>query len=479
MSSPEEARQYPPEYFNRYESPLSNRYGSDEMHYIWSELNRWRKVRQVWLAVARVQNTVGLVSGDELADLEEHVDDLDVQRIFQLEKQRGHDVMAAAHEYGEKALIGGRKLHQGLTSEDPLSNSESLRYQEAFGLILKRVDSFLITTAERVEETASIPCVGFTHIQAAEPITVGLRLANYGNDMLNDRALLQFVRTHIKAKGIKGAVGTFGSLETLLEGTGMTPQQHEELVMKELGLEASPVTTQTHPRKYDAWVVMGLASVAESLYRFANNYRLLHSSLYGEWHEPRKPGQIGSSAMPWKQNPVTAEKIISLSRGVKHKLQEALEVEEAYVLERSLDDSAGRRSWMPESFIIIDECLTSAEKIMRGMVIDQVAINRNMNLLTPFASQSIIMGMAAARGADRQELHNILLSHAETATKAIRQGKKNPLKKLMKSDEEIRKYLTPEEIEEAFTRALNYIGSAPEIAHQLVSEIRQTVPDRS
>lgn len=463
------------DYYSRYESPLSYRYGSPEMREVWSERNRWERIRDVWVTVAEVQNSVGLVTDEELADLKEHRGELDVRRIFELEKTSGHDIAAAINEFGEKAQIGKRIIHQGMTSEDVISNAEILRIREALGLVETKLDKALLSFADKIDVTADRVAMGWTHLQAAEPTTVGYRLARYAQDLLADREFLRFVKSQAKGKGIKGAVGTSASFAHLLEGREMSPAEHEEKIMEKLGIDPVLVSGQPYPRKIDFLVVSALSSLGQSLHRFGLDVQVLQSSPFAEWAEPRRKGQIGSSAMPHKQNPINSENIDSLTSVLPGYLMSAWIPAATETLERTLRDSAGKRIWLPEAFLITDEALTRADKVAAGLVIHDNVIDRNLDQFGPFSALEMILAEAGEQGADRQETHEALRELASEAQSAVWRGDSNPLQVLVAEDPRIRKHLTPAKINRLFEEVRSHIGDAPERARKMSSLIRETI----
>ncbi|MFL7871517.1 MAG: lyase family protein, partial [Anaerolineales bacterium] len=247
-----------------YISPLTWRYGSDEMHAVWSEVHKRRLFRRVWVALAAAQHEARIVTSEQLADLRAHQDDVDIARAMEIDAEIGHDLMAEIRTYAEQCLVGGGIIHLGATSYDIIDNAEALRIRESLDLLAKELRAVLATLAEKIQTHADHVCMGFTHIQPAEPITVGYRLATYGQDLLEDYVALCRLRSEIRGKGMKGAVGSSASYERVLEGTGMTPAEMDALVMKELGLEAFPIATQVYPRKQNVRVLHLLAEMAAS-----------------------------------------------------------------------------------------------------------------------------------------------------------------------------------------------------------------------
>ena len=284
-------------------SPFTWRYGSPAMRTVWSQIHQRRLWRRVWLALAEAQSGFGLVSAEQVADVRAHVDEIDMATAEAIEADIHHDLMAELRTFAEQCPVGGGILHLGATSADIQDNAEALRLREALDLILSGLRETLATLAAQIETWADVVCMGYTHIQPAEPTTVGYRLAQYGQDLLVDWAELRRVRDQVRGKGMKGAVGTSASYAELLDGSGGSPADLEARVMTLLGLDAFPVATQTYPRKQDWLVVNALAGLAASLHKMMFDLRVLQSPLFGEWSEPFRSKQVGSSAMPFKRNP--------------------------------------------------------------------------------------------------------------------------------------------------------------------------------
>lgn len=458
-----------------YTSPFSWRYGSAEMRGIFSEENKYRLWRRIWVALARAQNKAGLVSNQELADLEKHEDQIDSARILEIEEETRHDVVAAIREFAEKAKIGGGKIHLGATSMDVVDNADMMRTREAIHIIRRRIDELLALFAERIETYASVVCMGYTHLQPAEPTTVGYRLAYYAQDLLLDRSSLESIQSlFIKGKGLKGAVGTRASFDSALHGSGMNSAQLEEMVTDALGIDAFDITTQVYPRKADYWIVTFVSSVAGSLAKFAEDLRILQAPSIGEWSEPFGKKQVGSSAMPFKKNPVTSEKICSLARFIAALPHVAWENATLSHLERTLDDSANKRLIMAEAFIALDELLLNAQKILEGLVINQERIAFNLSQYGPFAATEVIIIESVKRGANRQEMHELLRNISMIAWNEVQTGKPNPMEKLLVIDKKLGKYLKPSEIKKLMDVS-RHVGDAPERALSLAKRIRQTI----
>jgi len=455
--------------YNHYQSPLSWRYASPEMRSIWGEVHKRQLWRQIWVALARAQQTFGLVSQPQIDELQAHADQVDIRRALEIEAEIHHDLMAELKSYAEQCPTAGGVLHLGATSMDIEDNAEVLRLREALDLVLQRLDELLLVIAAQIEKTADLPVIAFTHIQPAEPTTLGYRLASYAQDLLEDRQMLLATRASLRGKGFKGAVGTAASYCDLIGLENFTA--FEQRLAEELGLPFFEVSTQTYPRKQDYQLVSALAGLGASLYKMAFDLRLLQTPAIGELSEPFAPKQVGSSAMPFKRNPINAEKIDSLARLLAVLPQVAWNNAAHSLLERTLDDSANRRMLLPEAFLITDELLGTALRILKGVNVHREAIQRNLEIYSPFAATERILMAAARRGADRQQMHERLREHALAAWQAVQTAQANPLIDRLKADEWITHFLPVEEID-ILMRVDIYTGIASQRSREIASRIR-------
>lgn len=473
MQSPENAPKRPEPFkagFETYQSVFTYRYGTPEMRKIWSRQNFWLNVRDIWIATAEAQKKAGIVTKEQVENLKKNRDNLSVERIDQLEREKGHDVAAAIAEFSEVAPIGGEILHNGMTSEDVLSNAEVKQIHDSFDILKPKLVGTIEVFGSQIERNKDLTCVGWTHLQAAEPTTMGYRFAKYAQDLVDDLKILNLMRPMIKGKGIKGAVGTSASFGEIFEGTDMTAKKQEKFVMDKLGIEPASITDQTYPRKGALTAETVLLQIGQSLHRFALDIQLLQSSAIDEVSEPRRKGQIGSSAMPHKQNPINSENIDSLTELLPGQTFAAWMTAAFVTLERTLRDSAGKRSSIPESFLIVDEALERTKRIISGLEIHKNSIRTNMEKFGPFFATEIIMAKLVESGMDRMEAHSILVELAEFAVDAKREGKQNPLKKLVLSDKRINQLLKANEINEAFDKAMKHVGNAPAKCEQFLKE---------
>lgn len=458
-----------------YQSVFSWRYGSEDMRRIWSEEHKRRLWRQVWVALAQAQHEAGLVSADQVADLQAHAGDINLARAAEIEVEIRHDLMAEIRVFAEQCKLGGAVIHLGATSADIQENTDALRLRAGLDLLLAGLEALLAVLAARIEQWADMACMGFTHLQPAEPTTAGYRLALYGQDLLHDLLTLRRVRAALRGKGIKGAVGTSASYAQLLTATGISPAQLERSVMATLGLEAYPVTSQISPRRQDWDILNALAGIASSVHKAAFDIRFLQSPSVGEWAEPFGSHQVGSSAMPFKRNPIKAENLNSLARLVASLPRVAWDNAALTLLERTLDDSANRRVILPQAFLATDHLLDSLRQIIEDLHIDEAALARNLATYGGFAASERVLVELVKAGADRQTMHELLRQHSLAAWQSVRSGSNNPLGDLLVADAQLLEYLPAGDIR-ALMDASRYTGDAPERARTMAQTIRREIP---
>lgn len=450
--------------------PFSKRYGSDEMRAVWSDDHKRQLWRRIWVALAQAQASAGLVRPEQVHDLEEHAATLNTARALEIEAEIGHDVMGEVRAFAEQCAVGGGIIHWGATSADVTDNADVLRLREAIGLVRARLKVVLADFATQIRAHAELACMAYTHLQPAEPTTIGYRLAVYAQDLLgHDRALAD-LEGALRGKGFKGAVGTQASYGEMLTGSDTTPRELEAHVLQALGLGAFTIATQTYPRVQDFTVLSALAGLAASLHKFAFDLRVLQSAGFGELAEPFGAKQVGSSAMPFKRNPINAEKICSLARLVASTPQIAWENAADSLLERTLDDSANRRSSIPESFLATDEMLRTAHKILSGLRVNADACAGNLAKFGPFAATERVLMVLVRSGADRQAMHERLREHSLKAWSVIQSGQPNPLAGALGADTQILRYLQPARLRELM-QAEAYTGTATERALEIAAAI--------
>jgi adenylosuccinate lyase len=458
-----------------YASPFSWRYGRAELRRLFSERNRRRLWRAVWVALAESQARSGLVTDAELNDLREHADHIDVEAALAIEHEIGHDLMSEIRVFASQARTGGGKLHLGATSMDIEDTVETYRLRRALSMVGERLGSLLRTFSTAIGRYADLVCMGYTHLQPAEPTTVGHRLAVYAQDLLIDDAQLRVAYASLTAKGIRGAVGTSASYDRLLRGTGRAPSDQEREVLEVFDLEARDVSTQTYPRKLDYLLLSALAGLAASLSKFAADVRVLSSPGFGEMFEPFGAKQVGSSAMPFKRNPVMSERIDSLARLMPGFADAAWQNAATNLLERTLDDSANRRTILPEALMCSDELVGLALRILEGLRLDERRIVQNLRAYGPFAGSEAVLMEAVKSGGDRQHLHEAIRQSALVAHEALARGGDNPLPQLLADDTRITAFLDPAEVR-ALLDPSRYVGDAPQRARALAARVDALPP---
>jgi adenylosuccinate lyase len=325
-----------------------------------------------------------------------------------------------------------------------------------------------------MEQEADTPAMAFTHIQPAEPTTIGYRLAQYAQDLWEDWRELRRLRANIKGKGLKGAVGTSASYTELLAGTRWTARRLEVRVMEKLGLRAYEAATQTYPRKQDLTVVTAVANLGATLHKLAFDLRILQSPPIGEWSEPFGDKQVGSSAMPFKRNPIVAENVDSLTRLVAALPRVAWDNAALSILERTLDDSANRRLFLPETFLLMDEALSRCVNLVKNMNFWPGPIRRNLAAYGIFAATERVLMEAVKAGGNRQELHEVIREHSMTAWAAVQAGQPNPLRDLIANDPRAMNFVADEKLDDLLD-ATHHVGDAPERTRRLAALIRDEV----
>jgi len=457
-----------------YASPFSWRYAQPSLRELFSEHERRKLWRAVWVALAEAQQRAGLVSQAELDDLRAHADDIDLAAALAIEREIGHDLMAEIRVYAKQATIGGGKLHLGATSMDIEDTVETFRLRLALGRILDGLDVLLRAFAERIEAHADLVCMGYTHLQPAEPTTLGYRLAVYAQDLLIDRAMLTAAREQMTAKGIRGAVGTSASYVRLLDGSSRTSEEQERDVLEKFGAQARDVATQTYPRKLDYLLLSSLAGLGASLSKFAFDVRILASPGFGDIAEPFGAKQVGSSSMPFKRNPVMSERIDSLARLLPAYAGVAWQNASTNLLERTLDDSANRRTILPEALLCSDEIVSLATKVVRGLRVDERRIAESLRVYGPFTGSEAVLMEAVKRGGNRQELHEVIRESAMRAYDALAAGETNPFARLLADDDRIAHWVDPAEVRQLLDPS-GHVGDAAERARRLANRIKDTL----
>lgn len=427
----------------------------------------------MWVALAEAQSAHGLIEQDELDDIRAHAAGVDIEAALAVEREIHHDLMAEIRVFAAQAQRGGGKIHLGATSMDIEDTVETYRLRRALSLVGANLRSLLDVFGRQVTAYADLVCMGYTHLQPAEPTTLGYRLASYAQDLLVDDAQLRFVFEHLTTKGMRGAVGTAATYERL-SGNGRSAEI-EAHVLERFGLRAGEISTQTYPRKLDYLLLSALAGAGASLSKFAMDVRMLASPGFGELGEPFGSKQVGSSSMPFKQNPIMCERIDSLARLLPAYADVAWQNAANNILERTLDDSANRRVTLPEALLCADEIVGIARRVIEGLRVDERRIAANLRTYAPFAGTQAVMMEAVRAGGDRQHLHEAIRDASMQAWEAIRRGDENPLAHLLAQESSMTAFLDPAEIRRLLDPSTQ-AGTAAQRARQLAERIERVPP---
>ena len=419
---------------NVWENPLATRYASAEMTGLWSDNHRYKLWRQAWLALAEAEAELGLpISREQLDEMRAHLEPIDFAKAADYEKRMRHDVFAHLHTFGDACPKARPILHLGATSAYVTDNTDLILMRDSLGLIADRLATVIERLAEKALATRDIVCLGLTHLQPAQPTTIGKRICLWIHDLVLDLEEVLHRRRLLKARGVKGTTGTQASFLELFAGDHGKVRALDELVSTKLGFAASyDVSGQTYSRKVDSQVVAVLAGVSESTHKAGNDLRL--SAASGELEEPFEQEQVGSSAMPYKRNPMRAERMCGLARFVMGLSATAGQTAAVQWFERTLDDSAPRRLVLPQAFLATDAQLVLYSNIAGGLVVLPGGIRRNLENHLPFLASEKILMAATTAGGDRQTLHEALRQHSHAATAGIREGRPNDLAQRLAAD---------------------------------------------
>jgi adenylosuccinate lyase len=453
---------------DRYANPLTERYASPEMSRIFSARFKFGMWRRLWLALAESERELGLeISEEALQALRDHLDDVDLGRAAELERELRHDVMAHVHHLGEQAPAARGIIHLGATSAYVGDNTDLIQHREALFLVRRRLLGVIAALARFAREHRALPTLGFTHFQPAQPTTVGKRATLWVQDLLLDLEELEFRIATLRFRGVRGTTGTQASFLDLFEGDHDKVEALNRRVAERMGFEeVYGVTGQTYTRKVDYACLSTLSGIGQSASKIAHDIRLL--SHLKEIEEPFEEHQIGSSAMPYKRNPMRSERITALAR---HAI--TLVIDPAFTaatqwFERSLDDSANKRIAVPEAYLTIDSVLLILHNVASGLVVYPEMIRRRLMEELPFMATENLMMRSVKRGGDRQELHERVRRHAIAAGERVkRQGLENDLLDRIAADPAFG--VTREELEEEL-RPERFVGRAPEQVDRFLQE---------
>ncbi|MBC8374156.1 MAG: adenylosuccinate lyase [Phycisphaerae bacterium] len=418
-----------------YVSPLESRYASRAMRELFSDKHKFTTWRRLWIALARSQKLLGLdISGEQIAELEAHVDDIDYDAAGEYERKFRHDVMAHIHAYGDAAPSAKGIIHLGATSQFVNCNTDLLILRDALGMVAGALANVIDALAKFAEAHRDLPCLGFTHYQPAQMTTVGKRAALWCSEFVTDLAEVERRIETLAFRGVKGTTGTQASFLALFDGDHEKVKQLDKMVAAEMGFDKTIcITGQTYSRKIDAMIAQTLAGIGASAHKFCNDVRLLAN--LKELEEPFESTQVGSSAMAYKRNPMRCERATALARFLMDVAQSPLHTAAEQWFERTLDDSANKRIAMSESFLSADAILNIVTNVARGMVVYPAVIDAHIRAELPFMASENILMAAVQAGGDRQGIHEQIRLHSQAAAQQVKgAGKPNDLIERIKGD---------------------------------------------
>ncbi|MEM9416069.1 MAG: adenylosuccinate lyase [Planctomycetota bacterium] len=462
-----------------YVSPLASRNASPAMQRIWSPRFKFTTWRKLWLALAESEQELGLkITDEQLAEMREHLDDIDYAVAADYEKELRHDVMAHVHTFGDAAPKAMPIIHLGATSQFVVCNAELIMLREALTLVAHKLATVIDRLGNFASQYRAMPALGFTHYQPAQPTTVGKRATLWAQELAMALSEVEHRLDTLRFRGIKGATGTQASFLELFAGD---PEQHgkveqlDRLVTQKMGWDPDKrfaVTGQTYPRLLDAMVGSALGTAAAALMKMATDLRLLSNRM--EIDEPFEKKQIGSSAMPYKRNPMRCERMCGLSRFVISLVQAPYTTASEQWMERTLDDSSCRRLTLPEPFLALDGVLDIAINVTSGIVVYDKMVEANLAKYLPFMATENIMMAAVQQGGDRQELHEVIRQHAiAVATNVKENGADNDLLERLAQEPgfagvDLQDVLDPTQ----------YVGRAPEQVDAFVAQVVEPIRER-
>lgn len=443
----------------KYISPFSTRYASAEMQYLFSEKFKFTTWRKLWIALAKAEKTLGLdITDEQIEELEKNCENINFEVAEQREKEVRHDVMSHIYAYGKQCPKAEPIIHLGATSCYVGDNTDVIIMKNASELILKKAAQVIANLKDFAIKYKSLPCLAYTHLQPAQLTTVGKRATLWMYELISDIKMLEYNLQNLKLLGQKGTTGTQASFMELFASDEEKVKKLEQLIADEMGFSGCvAVSGQTYSRKTDAYFLSALSGFAQSAYKFSNDMRILQS--FEEMEEPFGKNQIGSSAMPYKRNPMRCERISALSRYViTNSLNPAFTASTQW-FERTLDDSANKRIAVAEAFLAVDAILNVYINVTDGLVVYDKVITRRVMEKLPFMATENIMMKSVKKGGNRQELHELLRVHSHAAAANVKlNGGVNDLIDRIAADEHFP--ITKEEIEAELNPAL-YIGRSP------------------
>jgi adenylosuccinate lyase len=458
---------------DRYENPLCKRYASREMQQIFSDDMKFSTWRRLWIALAESEKELGLnITDEQIDEMKQHITDIDYETAAKREKEVRHDVMAHIYTFGLACPKARPIIHLGATSCYVGDNTDIIQQKKALELIRQKLLTAISALADFAEKHKSLNCLAYTHFQAAQPTTLGKRSTLWLQDLMMDLEHIDFVLGNLKLLGCRGTTGTGASFLELFDGDHEKVKKLEALIAKKMGFDcAYAVSGQTYTRKVDYFTLSALSGIAQSAHKFSNDIRLM--SHLKEVDEPFEAGQVGSSAMAYKRNPMRSERVASLARYViADAINPAMTAGEQW-FERTLDDSANRRISIPEAFLAVDGILTLVINIVKGMTVYPGMINRHLMDELPFIATENILMYSVKKGGDRQTLHEAIRRHSVAAAKAIKEsGADNDLIDRIADDPVFN--ITKDEILKIIDEG-GFTGRAKEQTEEYVAAVREVL----
>lgn len=459
---------------DEYQNPLTGRYASTEMSRLWGAQRKFSTWRRLWVALAEAEAELGLpISPAQIAELKANVDKIDFPAADAYERKLRHDVMAHVHAYGDQCPGARAIIHLGATSCYVTDNTDLLLMREGLTIVRDRLVAVIDRLAAFAAQYRDLPTLGFTHLQPAQPTTVGKRACLWAYDLVQDLEEIEHRIATLKARGVKGTTGTQASFLELFHGDHAKVLELDRRVAAKMGFGATyAVTGQTYSRKVDAQVIDALAGIAGSAHKTATDLRLLQSRK--EIEEPFETSQIGSSAMAYKRNPMRSERICGLARFVMSLQSSAAATLATQWMERTLDDSANRRLVIPQAFLSIDAILLLFQNVATGLVVYPQVIARNLAAELPFMATENLLMAAVEAGGDRQTLHEVIRVHSQAAAAVVKQeGRENDLLDRLVADAAFAKV----DVRSA-SDARKFVGRAPQQVDEFIAEVVAPIRDR-
>src|SRR3954469_6482429 len=450
-----------------YENPLISRYASPEMATLWGDQRKFSTWRRLWVGLAEAEAELGLpITKEQSAELRAHVDDIDFEAANNYERKLRHDVMAHVHAYGDVCPTARSIIHLGATSCYVTDNTDLILIRESLQMVAGRLAAVIVALADFAQKYRDLPTLSFTHLQPAQPTTVGRRACLWAYDLALDLAEVEHRIASLKARSVKGTTGTQASFLELFNGDNDKVLELEQLVAKKMGFDATyAITGQTYSRKIDAQVLDTLSGIAASSHKAATDLRILAHRK--EIEEPFEKQQIGSSAMAYKRNPMRSERMCGLSRFVMSLQTSPPATLATQWMERSLDDSANRRLVLPQAFLAVDAVLLLYRNVAEGLVVYPEVIAKNLREELPFMATENILMAAVASGGDRQELHERIRVHSQAAAAEVKeQGGRNDLLARLAGDDAFAGADVHAQMD-----AKNFIGRAPQQVDEFIAGV--------